>query len=212
MTATRTKVDEVAQIDLTPLPEVTEVVAVGVLHGSRQQRAALVSVVEQADDLELLVEGDPAGDLVAELARTMPDVAVVDVDVVGAAGIAAIADQLPAVAIVAVSDDDTPALGEAVLAGAISAATTSSGGIDDIDVVIREAFSRRSVLTKGAAAGVWSAVDTAGLVLDPDDADLLLDLAAGRDLADLAAATNRSRTSCSSQLATMVARIRATVR
>ncbi len=213
VTATRTKVEDPRTIDLTPLPEVTEIVAVGVLHASRQHRAALVALVDEASDLELMVEGDASGDPVAELARTMPDVAVIDADALGVEGVAAIVERLPAIAIVAVSDDDGPELGPIVLAGATSTATTSasaaSGGSIGLDVVIHEAFSRRAVLTKGAAAGVWSEVDAAGIDLPTEEHDLLLDLAAGRTLGDLAGSANVSITSLASLLASALARIRA---
>jgi len=216
VTATRTKVEDPRTIDLTPLPEVTEIVAVGVLHSSRQHRAALVALVNEASDLELMTEGDASGDPVAELARTMPDVAVVDADALGAEGVAAIVERLPAIAIVAVSEDDGPELGAVVLAGATSTATTSAssaggagGGSIGLDVVIHEAFSRRAVLTKGAAAGVWSEVDAAGIDLPTEEHDLLLDLAAGRTLDDLAGSANVSITSLASLLATSLARIRA---
>ena len=209
MTATRTKVEDLSNVDLTPLPEVTEIVAVGVLHGSRQHRAALVALVNDAEDLELLVEADASADPVAELARTMPDVAVVDADALGVEGVAAIAEHLPAIAIVAVGDDDGPELGRIVVAGATSTATTSAAsGIVGLDVVIRDAFSRRAVLTKGAAAGLWSAADAGGIDLPPDERDLLLDLAAGRTLDDLAASAHVSRTSLASLLATVAARVR----
>jgi DNA-binding NarL/FixJ family response regulator len=216
VTAVRTKVEDLSSVDLTPLPEVTEIVAVGVLHGSRQHRAALVALVEGAEDLELLVEAGTSADPVAELARTMPDVAVVDADALGVEGVAAIARELPAIAVVAVSDDDGTGLGAVVAAGATSTATTSttSGapGIAGLDVVIRDAFSRRAVLTKGAAAGLWSAADEGGIDLPAVERDLLLDLAAGRSLDDLAASAHVSRSSLASLLATAAARIRAAVR
>ena len=206
MTATRTKVDDLGTVDLTPLPAVTDVVAVGIVHRSRQHRAALAELVGAADDLELLVEANAGTEPLAELARTMPDVAVVDLDAVGVDGIDALARQLPAIALVVVAEDDGPALGDALLAGATSVATTA-GGTAAVGALLRDAFARRASLTRGAAARVVEVVEATGADLPADELGLLQDLAAGRTVADCAEARGDARSAVAASLAAAVVRV-----
>ena len=174
MTASRSKIDRDGPIETSPLPAVAATISVAVLHRSRQDRTRLVTAISAGDDLDVVIEGDRVE--VDELRRLVPDVAVVEAALLTDEVQSVFGVDLPAVAVIAVADEDSPALGTAVLAGAVS--STLSSDTENIASIVEFAHLRLAWLTRRSANTVLDRAET-GADLPEAEHEILRDLVAG---------------------------------